>query len=191
MKQLITNIYPITELTDQQLNKAHDKFIEDLPFMDEFVIEDIKNIAKTIGIQIDKIHYSGFYSQGDGAMFTGTYQYNPNWDNDLTAYSPNEDTKDTIKTIAKNLEYDNDRKDLTATIAHTNSRYYHENTADITITVDDMDINPSYSLDLKAFMRWMYERLETEYEYQMSLDAFKETALANDYHFDIDDYHNT
>jgi hypothetical protein len=49
-----------------------------------------------------------------------------------------------------------------------------------------MDINPIYSLDLKAFMRWMYERLETEYEYQMSLDAFKETALDNDYHFDID-----
>ncbi len=182
MKQLITNIYPITELTEQQLNKAHDKFIENLPFMDEFVIEDIKNIAKTIGIQIDKIHYSGFYSQGDGAMFTGTYQYNPNWENDLTAYAPNEDTKDTIKTIAKNLEYDNDRKDLIATIVNR-SHYYHPCTS---IMVDNMESIPAYEVYIRDFMRWMYERLETEYEYQMSLDAFKETALANDYHFDID-----
>jgi hypothetical protein len=183
MKQIITNIYPITELTDQQINKAYDKYIEDLAFIDDFIKDNIKNIAKTIGIQIDDIYYSGFCSQGDGAMFTGTYQYNPNWENDLKAYAPNQTV---VHHIAKNLEYVNDRKDLIATITHTNSRYYHENTADITITVDDMDINPSYSLYLKDFMKWMYDHLETEYEYQMSLDAFKETALANDYHFDID-----
>ena len=73
MKQIITNIYPITELSEQQISKAHEKFIEDLQFIDDFAKDDIKAIAKTIGIQIDEIHYSGFYSQGDGAMFTGTY----------------------------------------------------------------------------------------------------------------------
>ena len=183
MKQIITNIYPIAELTDAQIDKAYQKFTQDLQFMDEFVIDDIKAIAKTIGINIKTVHYSGFHSRGDGAMFTGTYQYNPNWENDLTAYAPNEDT---IKRIAKDLEYANDRKDLTATIVHDRSRYYHPNTADISIMVDDMEVSPAYSVYLRDFMRWMYSQLESEYNYQMSLEAFKETAIANDYHFDVD-----
>lgn len=41
----------------------------------EAAIETAKEIGATIGIDIDKVYFSGFSSQGDGACFEGTYHY--------------------------------------------------------------------------------------------------------------------
>jgi len=189
MKQLITNIYPIAELSEQQIEKAHEKwveFVEFQEFTDDFIIDDIKAIGKAIGIHIDKIHYSGFYNQGDGAWFEGTYQFNPNWKADLEAYAPIELV---VKTLAESLVSIYNTNKLTAVVKQGHTYYCNSSSADIIVSSpdeDDIDTFESRSLTmyLRSFMNWMYRHIEKEYEYQTSLENFKQVAEANDYHFD-------
>ena len=186
MKQLITNIYPISELTDKQIKLAYERWNETNEFYDEFIIDDITEIAKTIGIHIDKIHYSGFYNQGDGAMFEGKYEFNPNWKTDLEEYAPNELV---VKQLGESLVSIYNTHPMTAIVKHNNSHYYHSNTAEIIVlSVDEDEIDTYESRNLKmylrCFMNWMYRHLLKEYDDQMSLENFKEYAIDNDYHFD-------
>jgi hypothetical protein len=78
MRTIQTTVYRFSELSEE----AKEKSIEtnrDIncgdSFWSECVIEDAKEQAKTIGIDIDHIYYSGFSSQGDGACFDGRYLY--------------------------------------------------------------------------------------------------------------------
>lgn len=43
----------------------------------DFVYEDAKRMGALMGIEIDEIQFSGFWSQGDGASFTGEYRCKP------------------------------------------------------------------------------------------------------------------
>ena len=186
MKQIVTNIYPISELSDKQIQLAHERWNESTEFYDESIIDDIIEIAKTIGIQIDKIHYSGFYNQGDGAMFEGKYEFNPNWKTDLEEYAPNELV---VKQLGESLVSIYNTHPMTAIVKHNNRHYYHSNTAEIIVlSVDEDEIDTYESRNLKmylrCFMNWMYRHLLKEYDDQMSLENFKEYAIDNDYHFD-------
>lgn len=48
-------------------------------FDSDFIFDDIKSQCKIFGLEIDKIYYSGFCGQGDGASFEGSYTYFKNW----------------------------------------------------------------------------------------------------------------
>jgi len=71
------NVYSFDELSDKAKNKAMEDYAANLgfSFYAECIIEDAKTIGELMGIDIDNVYYSGFYSQGDGAMFTGGYGY--------------------------------------------------------------------------------------------------------------------
>lgn len=71
-----THAYTIHELSDKAKERAHYQWLENFEFFGaEYVIEDAKEIAALMGWTIDKVFYSGFGSQGDGACFKGIMRY--------------------------------------------------------------------------------------------------------------------
>jgi hypothetical protein len=73
----ITNVYEFSKLSDNAKAKARDWYRKASIHDDhgaEFVIDDAKRVFTHCGITIDRVGYSGFWSQGDGAHFVGTWR---------------------------------------------------------------------------------------------------------------------
>jgi len=183
------NVYKFNELSESAKENAREWYrsVDDFSFHAEYVIEDAKECAKILGIKIDKIYYSGFSSQGDGACFVGSYSF----------------TKDCLKNIKKHAPNDKELHDIArrmrdlakvfngkpgASVSHR-GRYYHAYCTDISV----YDVENDYHIDenhveelkdiLRDFMHWIYRRLEEEYDYQNSNEAVDESIEANEYEF--------
>jgi len=134
------------------------------------------------------IGYSGFWSQGDGAHFEGTYEYSRGALKRIRTECP-QDTE--LHRIASELQ-ELQRPyfySLCASVNHSGF-YQHENCTiiDVYSDVRDVDadtVNEVQTL-LRDFMRWMYRTLEREYEYQTSDEYISEIIRANEYEFYAD-----
>jgi len=183
-------VYKLNELPDNVQETAIEKFREfnlSYEWWDN-VYYDVEEIGKLIGIEIDKIYFSGFCSQGDGACFEGSYYYQKQSVKKIMEYAPQDED---LHEIAKEL-YNIQRKyfyGLNARIKQS-GHYMHEMCTQIDVYNDEGDYTPTESNDsitesLRDFMRWIYKRLEDEHDYLQSDEAIKETIEANDYEFDI------
>lgn len=182
-----TVTYSLAELKDKD-SRAYEtagnklaQFASEM-FDVDFVIDDAKTIGRLFDLDISNIYYSGFSSQGDGACLEGTYSYRRNALREVTTYAP-QDTE--LHRIVRSLQ-DVQRRNfyrLTANLRHCNAHYYHEMT--VAIDVDDASEWDTEVLKnaLRDYMRWIYRRLESEYEYATSEEAITEMAEANDYRF--------
>lgn len=187
-----------TNVNDQQRSELIDKHWDinvdhewwDCTY-DEFKLEMLEK-----GITVADINFTGFWSQGDGACFTGTI-----------------DMKVFLK--VHNLEQEfmgatffAGLGELYATIDRTHSSHYsHENTVEVTIQedtyneYDDEDLrcqvygkmadvlSEEWSrLDdevtdvCRSYMRDLYNRLRNEFEALTTPEAIWETIVANDLH---------
>ena len=74
MKTIEVKVYEFDELSDSSKQVALEKFAEINVDFDwyEPIYEGCMEEAVEAGFQIDKIYFSGFWSQGDGAMFNYT-----------------------------------------------------------------------------------------------------------------------
>lgn len=148
----------------------------------DFIYDDAKTIGNYMGIEIGKIWFSGFYSQGDGACFEGHYSFAKNSINNIKGYAPKDKE---LHRIVKELQELQKKHfyQLTATIKHR-GHYYHSNCTDIQVYKDGnyFDSEELETL-LRDFMEWIYEQLENEYDYATSEEAILETIEANDYEF--------
>ena len=192
MRTIKTKVYKFSELSDEAKEKAVEKWNEDGPFEDwwEFVEEDTKNIGALMGITVDKLYFSGFWSQGDGACFEGSYEYVKGG-----AKAVKDETGGTDKdllAIAYGLQAEQRRNfyGLSASVKQR-GHYYHEFCTEIDVQ-DNRENAPWQVSDeveeaikdlLRDFMRWIYRNLEKEYEYQTSFEAVSETIEANEYEF--------
>lgn len=142
---------------------------------DESTLDDAKDMAAIIGIDIDDIYYSGFSSQGDGASFTGSYAYAKGASARIRAEAPL-DTElhaitDKLATLQRGQFYG-----LAATISKPCFQYSHENTmaAEVEHSSDrdvGEDISDAMLEAFRDFARWIYHNLEREYDYQCAWDA--------------------
>lgn len=154
------------------------------------IYDDAKHIGKLMGIEVRDIYFSGFYSQGDGACFVGTYQYAENSVEKVREYAPN-DTQ--LHEIAQELDalQAKHENSIYAHIYKIDHYYNHEGT--IAISAEYADKKDKYSVDidstlvgiLRDFMRWIYQNLKEEYEYITSDEAVRETIEANGFEFYI------
>ena len=152
----------------------------------DYVYEDAIEIGKLIGITIKKIHFSGFWSQGDGACFEGGYEYVKGSVKAIKDYAP-QDTE--LHNIATGL-YDLQRRhfySLYANVEHR-GRDVHELCTDISVYNSRSNWNDEIDCDelrdlLRDFMRWIYKRLRDEYEYITSDEVLSELAEANEYQY--------
>jgi len=200
-----TTVYRLAELSDEAKDKARAWYREggfDHEWYDA-VYEDFQQIAEILGIdfktrtarlmgggsrQEPRIFFSGFWSQGDGACFGGSYSYRKNASTAIRAFAPQDTTLHDIADALQSVQRRNFYQ-LRAEATHR-GHYYHEYCMAISVTRDsptwqDMtaDAEDIVIEALRDLARWLYRQLEREYEYLTSDEAVDESIIANDYTF--------
>jgi hypothetical protein len=150
------------------------------------VYEDAKMIGEILGIEVDNIYFSGFYSQGDGACFEGTYKYRKEAVKEIKSHAPLDKE---LHLIAQRLQNEQKRNfyQLYTTIKHQ-GHYSHEfctiiNTERLDGKYIITDVEEEIADILRDFMRYIYRSLEKEYDYLHSFEVARENILMNDYEF--------
>ena len=185
MRTITEEIFNITELSEDAQEAAYQQWaeIEHSMFDSDFMKDDIITLGNCIGINIDQVLWSGFNSQGDGACFTGDYEYNPNWKEKIESYAP---TDETMIELGEELSKIYDVYGThSITVIHDHF-YYHENSVVIDTSSDDVDSQAALDLIdplLREFMKYSYTLLEKQYEYYLSKEVFIESSLANEYEY--------
>ncbi len=190
----VKEAYQFNELSDEAKEKARDWYKEgalDYEWYDG-VYEDATTIGELMGITIDKIYFSGFYSQGDGAMFEGSYRYEKNGVQKVKDYAPKDKELHRIAQTLQDIQKKHFYK-LSANVSHR-GHYYHENCTEFNVYKDgnylysqsEQDAEEEIIEALKDLMRWIYKTLESEYDYLLSDESVDETIMSNEYDFDID-----
>jgi hypothetical protein len=210
MRTLEVQVYQFSELPDEAKDKARE-WVRDLEAQDfEPCYGQYDDAAKLLGIAIDEtgkkqfgvlstpdIRYSGFSSQGDGASFTGRYDFKPCCQ-EIRAEFPT-DTK--LHAIADGLTALHNRlrlltgQNLEGGVSRSerSGSYYHNGTMDavvLTAEGDELDWDDPVTKEflelMRDFAQWIYDGLEAEYDYRMSDAAIDESIEANEYEFDED-----
>lgn len=106
-------VYKFDELSDKAKEKAREWYRDGQLDYDwwEFVYEQADTAAKHLGIDIDRkgkhtpaIYFSGFWSQGDGACFEGSYRYKKGWRSALLHEFGPGDTLNELLSIGQSLQ---------------------------------------------------------------------------------------
>lgn len=138
------------------------------------VFDDAKAIAALMGMDIDSVYYSGFWSQGDGACFEGSLGYRKGCAAAVRAYAPL-DTElhaiaDAWTAAQRPLFYQG------AGSVKQSGHYNHEYCTTFSLKGPDGRWLSSEEEEAlievaRDFMRWIYHTLEREYEYQYAWTA--------------------
>lgn len=191
--QVITEtktVYNYEELSEAGKHKALQDHIDcDDGFFADCVIEDAKEIAALMGWEIEKIYYSGFWSQGDGACFEGIMRYAKGCTKTVKSYATRDAELHRIAQAWQDLQRKNFYS-LRASVKHR-GMYYHEfcTVFDCEDTRENHGYleNPETEKEIieiaRDFMRWVYKQLQDAYEYETSEENFAELCKANDYTF--------
>lgn len=190
MRTIEKTVYQFDELTDGTKEKARDWFRESVfseSYDWEWVYEDAKECGRLMGIEVDKIYFSGFSSQGDGACFEGSYKYRKGAAKAIRQHGP-QDTglhhiADQLQAVQKRHFYR-----LTASCNHR-GHYYHSGCMSVNVDYSGDDYRDIGDAEieitdlLRAFADWIYSQLEAEYDYQISDESVDENIRANQYEF--------
>lgn len=193
-------IYKFDELSDEAKERARNWYREggyDYDWWDDQV-DTFADIAEKLGFSIDRgkhrwFTFSGFYSQGDGAAFTGTW-YPPKAPiREIKALGYDWKNKDCAEllTIARDVWEIvkhipvRDRGDVACKVKnswhgngmHTDSDSNYRNTDELNDAVLDV---------AKDFAHWAYKSLEQEWEYLNSDEQVDESIRCNEYDFTED-----
>lgn len=81
MRAITRTLYTFDELSEKAQEKAleHHRDIQDFPFLGDDMFEYLQEMLAENKITYETdpdVYYSLSYSQGDGAMFTGTFEWN-------------------------------------------------------------------------------------------------------------------
>jgi len=188
-----TEVFLFDELADEAKERAREWYRDgalDYEWWDG-VYDTAKTAGACLGIDVDAIYFSGFWSQGDGACFTGTYRYRKGWRAALRAEFSG-DAYARLTTIGEALQAAQKPAfyKLAASVKHTGRG---SDEYSVTIDVDTRDVPdglPVYELGLRDtlrdFMRWIYRQLEAEHDWLMADEQVDESIRANEYTFTVD-----
>lgn len=202
MRVMETKVYKFDELSDSAKEKAREWYRGVSEFETEFVYEQAGEVGLIFGLDIyqrvkkdnsgydPKIYYSGFWSQGDGACFVGTYKYQKGALAKIKKDYP-EDVS--LHQIVQGLQ-EVQRKhfyQLRAKCTHR-GRYYHSGCMDVDTHYygdeyrDIGDAEDDVRYWLRQFADWIYSALEKEYDYSVSDEVVDESLVEKEYEFDED-----
>lgn len=197
----VTRTIEVTEYTYEDLSDtAKEKALSDYcangldyDWWDS-VYDDFMSICEIIGIDISgtksrpAIWFSGFWSQGGGACFEGSYYYRKGATKKIAEYAPNDKELNrivsTMQAIQRKYFYQ-----LTASIVHR-GHYHHSGTMQVIVEHaeypyrDIGDAEEELTQCLRDLADWLYSKLESEYEYLTSEESFRESCEANEWRFD-------
>ena len=194
-----TTVYCIEELPDAARESARAWYRESCLDHDwyDFVFEDFETICRILGVtlrtstvrlmgggtrQKPHVFFTGFWNQGDGACFEGSFSHARSAAKAIRAHAPR-DTE--LHRIADALQAAQRKNffQLTAEIRHRGN-YSHEYGMAIEVERDSPtwqpmteDAEDSVIEALRDLARWLYRQLQREYEHQTS-DAVVDEAIA-------------
>jgi hypothetical protein len=193
MKTVEIEIYQFNELSPKSKIKALEKFSDinvDHGWY-ESVYDWFIGRAAEAGFSVDRIYFSGFYSQGDGAMFEYS---DPGDDKLLREFIDTLDLSPMRKSWLLSQVY--------CRYSGTHSgHYYHSGCCSHSITFESnftwsaaenfSDWIDSFHSDFEEFIESkyrdlcdeLYDSLQIDYEYLTSEEAIIETIEANNYEF--------
>ena len=185
-------IFKFDELSDEAKEKALETcrdYNVDGDFWHDYTTEDFAET--TTKFDVDKVYFSGFWSQGDGAMFeySGISQELineaidsltlPNWkknamkmESSFSANGKHSGHYHHENSCQHNLSFEGDNSD-------------HENICDLFDLYHD-DLEEFIIEEYKDIARELYRTLEKDYEHRTSDEAVQETIEANEYEFNED-----
>lgn len=188
-------IYQFSELSESAKETARQWYREnalDFEWWD-CLVEDWKNLADLIGIEIDKIYFSGFCSQGDGACFEGAYSYRQGWRKALKRELGDCPLRDELESYGERLQalqkpyfYG-----VSASVKHSGF-YMHSGCTSISVDPgehptgywDDItDLEDDVTQVLREFMDEIYQALEREFDYLNADNQVEEAIAANEWEF--------
>jgi hypothetical protein len=146
------------------------------PWHDWFdsVYEDFCQIAEILGFDVSakNIQFSGFWSQGDGASFTGSYAYAKQSAKRIRECAPKDTELHAIADMLAELQRRNFYQ-LTGRVYRVSHQYSHSNTIRAECQRDSAQDATSDSDDIltdaaRRLSDWLYSALESEYEYQQA-----------------------
>jgi len=192
MRTIEKQLYTFDELNDKAKAKALEKLYDINTTFDwqDCVYDEFKCDASNAGFNVNQIYYSGFWSQGDGAMF----EY---------------DTEDKLRIeFIKSLNLSPMREKWLTDLTYANcsgkhsGHYYHSKCVSHSITFEADGAHwlqyPNINKWIESYYEHFYEfivdkyenlcdnlytSLEKEYDYLTSEEQIIETIKANDYEF--------
>lgn len=185
MRTHITEVtlYSFEELSEQAQNYAIEKESQaqsELFDASDYIIDDIKTLFELFGLNIDRIYYSGFWSQGDGACFEGSYRFKKGGLQALKDYAPRDiELHDLVRQLNR-LSRDNFYR-MSFNTVHR-GHYYHENSMNIECDRSDIEryneitvVNEDDIHEvIKDLARYIYKCIRYEYESVTSYEVCKE-----------------
>jgi len=208
MRTIEIQLFTFDELAPAAKEKAREWYrgLIDASEYADSVYDDASQIAAILGIEFDRdkrgepmILWSGFYSQGDGACFEGSYRYKAGCQKAIRGYAPKDEALHKIADNLAELQKRNGFK-LRATVKHSGN-YSHEYCTRIDVVKDstrdgyESEDSPGIETEkalaeiLRAFMRWIYRQLEAAHEAAHADENVDETIRANDYEFEASGKH--
>ncbi len=202
-KQRITLVYQFDELDEKAKERAREWYRQgncDDSFWSECVIDDAKGIGKYMGMDVDKVYFSGFWSQGDGACFEGTWRARDVQADKLKAYAPQD--KELHRIVEGFAELAKEYPNGYFSVKHR-GHYSHSGCTSFDVELpNEQEEELEYdSAEWKAlrvrldedgdtliqlardFMDWIYTQLEKEWNFQNSNECVDETIRSNEYEF--------
>ena len=184
-------VFKFDELSDAAKEKAREWYRRagdnDDSYADH-VIEDLKQCASIMGIEVDKTYWSGFWSQGDGASFTGSYRYAKGGVKAIKAHASQDKE---LHRIAQALQ-DAQRVNFYRLQSSISAGGYYSHSGTMVADTEDTesryrDIGAAEDDLLQAFRDladWFYTQLESAYEWENADEQVDENICANEYEFD-------
>jgi hypothetical protein len=197
MKTITTNVFTLSELSPAAKERAREWYRRGLNeglWDGDMVIEDAKECLALAGFNVDKVYYSGFSSQGDGACFEGGWDAQSVKADEMKAHAPKNTELHRIANecarIAALFPF------ASLSVKHS-GRYYHKYCTDFTISLIDAsgdEIDTPAACDAeKALievsrdaMQWIYRQLERDWEWANADEQVDESIAINEYTFTED-----
>lgn len=206
------DVYTFDQLSEEAKERARDSWREDeaRDFQPEY--ESYETAAKLLGIDLTErrtrrnsknemvaytantIQYSGFWSQGDGASFTGTFTFVPGCCDSIRSEFPQDTTlhriADKLTALHNTLRLLKGEK-LSGKITQKDSHYSHSGTMDAVVydsegeeySYDD-PVTKAFIQLMRDFADWIYKEIEADYDYITSDEAINERLTEDgDYEF--------
>jgi hypothetical protein len=202
METVEITLFAFAELSDDAKARARDWYRYNALDYDcwQFVYDDFESVCELLGITLKTstvrlmgggtrhkpcVYFRGFWSQGDGACFEGRYRYRKGSAKKIRAYAPVDQGLHRIADALANIQ----RRNFYQVWAECGHRghYYHEYSMTVDVGRGDADVSPDDEVTLRECLRdlarWLYGRLEADFEHLNSDEAVDEAMEINAYRF--------
>lgn len=207
MREKVINLYTYTELSPEAQQKVIERRQQAAgEWFDgkDSVYEDAATIADLFGLDINtrtgrngkgettyspNIYYSGFWSQGDGACFEGSYHYKKGSVKAIKDYAPQDETLHQIALDLQHAQTANFYR-VTATIKHS-GHYYHSGCMSIDLEnsenrYQEIKNEDDFIQAFRDFADWIYNQLEKAYDYETSEENARDYLENDDQEYTAD-----